>query len=411
MDRLLSRYTALCVLSLFLGINYEVGIVLRPFDVLMAFGGLILVGRASVRGYIDTLRKPTVYYLFAAAYSYRCLNGFVLSGMGTAVKETIQVVEFILLVHLVATATRTSENRRRFLRILFIGTGVMAVMTVLWHVGNGHYTGYKELGPPKYLFSFFVILAFGKYLEGRAGRFIRGVIFIALFLAILSGERKGWVAFVGGGGMMYFFYQGGRIYQALSVVLRPRVLVGGGVVFTGLIVTGLQFEYVSHQFETMRDLYVLFSNFDLQMDLAAFETSGSNLARLYILLFTIRTTIAHPVLGIGTGRWSEALARTADAESSPMIGAHSEYQRFAVENGLTGLGFYVFTWAYALKRSVHLFRQNRNSKETGLLIVLGLSFFGVIINLFLGGGALNILFMALVVGLLVGLENDPDVVS
>jgi hypothetical protein len=47
MDRFLSRYAALCVLSLFLGIQYDIGVVLRPFDALVVAGGLILVGRAS----------------------------------------------------------------------------------------------------------------------------------------------------------------------------------------------------------------------------------------------------------------------------------------------------------------------------------------------------------------------------
>jgi uncharacterized membrane protein YvlD (DUF360 family) len=158
MDRFLSRYAALCVLSLFLGIQYNIGVVLRPFDALVVAGGLILIGRASVRGYIDTLKKPAVYYLFAATYFYRCINALFLSGTGTALKDTLQVVEFFLLVHLIAVATRTEEDRRLFFRILLIGSGLMAALTAIWHVGNGYYAGYKELGGTKYVFSLFGLL-------------------------------------------------------------------------------------------------------------------------------------------------------------------------------------------------------------------------------------------------------------
>jgi hypothetical protein len=40
------------------------------------------------------------------------------------------------------------------------------------------------------------------------------------------------------------------------------------------------------------------------------------------------------------------------------------------------------------------------------LTVIGVVVFGALINLFLGGGALNILYFALATGLLVGVENN-----
>lgn len=408
MGRFLARYTALCVLSLFLGIQYEVGLVLRPFDALVAAGGLILVGRASVRGYIDTLKKPAVYYLFAVTYSYRCVNALFLSGMETALKETIQVTEFLLLVHLIAVSTRSSKHRRLFFRALLIGSGILASVAAAWHVGNGYYAGYKELGDAKYVFSLFALLSFGAFLRGEPRHV--GVVFLgAVVLTVLSGERKGWVALVGGGGLMYFVYQGRSLYRLLARIMRPRVLVGGMVSIAAVVTIGLQLEYVSRQFETIGDVYVLLSNFDLRMDLSAFETSGSNLARLYILLFTVRTALTHPWFGVGTGRWHEALADMAySGKSRYMIGAHSEYQRFTVENGLTGLGLYVLTWVEAVRDAIRRYHRTASRNETRRLEIAGLSLFGALINLFLGGGALNILFMALAVGLLVGLENETD---
>jgi O-antigen ligase len=144
------------------------------------------------------------------------------------------------------------------------------------------------------------------------------------------------------------------------------------------------------------------------MDPSAFDTSVSNLARLYILLFTVRTALAHPFFGVGTDRWHEALAQVAYSEKSQyMVGAHSEYQRFTVENGLTGLVLYVLAWGAAIRDSVRQYHLTESGSEARRLEVVGLALFGALINLFLGGGALNTLFMALVVGLLVGLENEP----
>ncbi len=411
MDRFLSRYSALCVLALFLGIQYKVGVVLRPFDALIGLGGLFLVGRASVRGRIDRLKKPTVYYLFVAAYSYRCVNALFLSGTGTALKEAVQVTEFVLLVHIISVSTRSKEHRRLFFRMLLVGSGLLVLGSVGWHVSNGYYAGYKQWEGAKLAFSIFALLALGRFLRGES-RYTGIVFFVAVVLMVLSGERKGWVAFLGGAGLMYLVYRGQNVRHLLATIMRPRVLVGGTLAVVGIVVVGLQFERVVGQFKTIGDVYVLLSNFDLRMDLSAFETSSSNLARLYALIFTIRTTIDHPWFGIGTDQWlNEIRAVSHNTEGSYVLGAHSEYQRFAVENGLTGLTLYVFTWVYALQRSVWIFRRNRNSREGDLLVVLGFSAFGVLVNFLLGGGALNILFMALVVGLLVGLENDPNVVS
>jgi len=409
MDRFLSRYTALCVLFLFLGIQYDVGVVLRPFDGLVALGGFLLAARASLRGYIVTLQKPTVYYLFAATYFYRCVNALFLSGAGTALKETLQVTEFLLLVHLIAVSTQSAKHRRLFFRTLLIGSGTMAVLAAAWHVGNGYYAGYKKLGDLKYVFSLFGLLAFGKYLREDSSRSAGVVLLGALVLTVLSGERKGWVALAGGMGAMYVGLQGVKLRRLLAQLVRPRLLFGGAAALAALIAVGTQFEYVTKQFESIGDLYLIASNFSLEMELAAFDTSVSNLARLYIFLFTVRTVLAHPWFGVGTDRWSEALAETAYSEKSQyMIGAHSEYQRFAVENGLTGLGLYVLAWVTVVRYAVRRCHRVESGTGARTLEIVGLTLFGALINLFLGGGALNILYMALATGLLVGLKNDSD---
>lgn len=408
MDRFLSQYAALCVLALLLGIQYDVGVVLRPFDALVGVGGLLLIGRASVRGRIDSIRKNPAYTLFLVTYGYRCVSGFFLSSPGIAIKEIIQVIEFVILIHLVASATKDEKRRRRFFRILLIGLGGLSVAAALWHVSKGSYANYKDLGDTKFAFALFALVAATSYLRSRT-TVRRMVLIAAVFLTVLSGERKGWVALTGAGAVMYFVFQGRSVRRFVSSLLRPRVFVGGSVAVAVLLAAALQFEYVRTQFRTTYDLYIIASNISLQMDLSAFETSGSNLARLYILLFTIQTAFAHPIFGVGTGRWHDALAKTADSVSpNYMIGAHSEYQRLTVENGLLGLGLYLLTWFATLRRAVRFFQRVPGSLRTSTLTVIGVAVFGALINLFLGSGALNILFLALPVGLLLGFENDPE---
>jgi len=211
---------------------------------------------------------------------------------------------------------------------------------------------------------------------------------------------------------MWFLFQGGSIRQIFSFVFRPRVLFGGGALLTGVVVAGLQFEYVSRQFETIGDVYVLLSNLDLRMDLSAFDTSPSNLTRLYIFLFTVRTALTHPWFGVGTGRWHDAIAEMSSSESARYIaGAHSEYQRFTVENGLTGLVLYVSAWIVAFRQALRSYRASSTGMKIDVLTTVGVVVYGALINLFLGGGALNILYLALVTGLLVGVKNDEMIYS
>jgi O-antigen ligase len=404
--------SALCVVSAFVGVGIQAGPVLvRPFDVLVGIGFFLLLGRASVKGRVSFVSKSSSYYLFIITYAYRCINGFFFSGVGITLKESIQFIEFLVFIHLVAEATRSEERRRRFMRVLLIGSGVASVLVALWHIGHGYYAEYKQLGPPKLFFSLFGFLAVAGYLIREKDRRLRGiVVFGAVLLVLLSGERKGWVALVAAIGAIYVALNRGSIWRIVGALLQPRYVLGGMVVVGTGMGVALQFEQVQTQLRNLYDVYVLLSNLSLQMDLTAFETSGSNLARLYMLLFAIRTTMAHPFFGVGTGKWLEALKSAAGSDSAGyVLRSHSEFQKFAVENGLTGLVLYVSIWIAAFSRALRLARGNTRSVRESALMVLGMTVFGAFINLFLGGGALNIVYLALPVGLLVGLENDDEV--
>jgi len=394
-----------------LGLNYKVGsVVLRPFDVLVLGGGGLVLAALLVRGRIRRIRKGSLYYLFVTLYSYRVLSALFLNGASEAIIEFVQVCEFLVLIHLIAGCTKERNSRRVFLRTLLIGSGLIAVTVALWHISRGSYAGYKRLGNSKLIFSLFALLAMTRHMgDKKSGGFW---VFFAVLLALLSGERKGWVALAGSVAVVYTVIQGVSLRKTLTRLLRPRIIFAGSILAVVGIGVALQFEYVERQFTSMYDLYLIASEIELNVDLSQFETSGSNLARLYILLFAIRATLAHPIFGVGTGRWHDALNQMARTDDSRfMIGAHSEYQRLAVENGLTGLTLYIALWVLAIRRAVRFARLPLANQQSGTLSIVGLTVFGALINFFLGGGALNTIYLALSVGLLLGLENDRELVK
>jgi O-antigen ligase len=412
-ERILPVYIAVCVISIFIGISYKIGgVVLRPFDALVAGGALMALGRSAVRGKVDYVAKNKLYYLFLALYFYRCINALFLNGYAEAIKESIQVLEFIILIHLIAIVTRTEKDRGVFIQTFLVGCGVLGILVAGWHISNGMYANYKKLGDSKLIFSLFALLAVVRYMGAEKKKEGRALAVFAILLALLSGERKGWVALAGSVAIVYMVIQGVSLRKTLTRLLRPRIILVGSILAAIGIGVALQFEYVERQFTSMYDLYLIASEIELDVDLSQFETSGSNLARLYILLFAIRATLAHPIFGVGTGRWHNALNQMARTDDSRfMIGAHSEYQRLAVENGLTGLSLYITLWVLAIRRAVRFARLSLANQQSSALVVVGLTVFGALINFFLGGGALNTIYLALSVGLLLGLENDKELVK
>jgi hypothetical protein len=352
--------------------------------------------------------------LFLGLYTYRLLNGVLLSSVGNGVKEFVQGLEFLVLIHLIAKGTRTPEKRAEFLRMLYVGSGVIAVLVAAWHVANGQVANYKDLGAAKMVFAFFGLFAVTNYMSDDEDATGLPLVVAALLLVVLSGERKGWVALLGASVVAFAAKENISIVRFVARTFSARVLGATALVAVLLVGAASQAEYVSRQVRNLYDLYGLFSQINLTASLAQFEasvsqfeTSGSNLVRLYLLLFSIHTVAEHPVFGVGTGRWKDVLSESArNLNSDFTTGAHNEYQRFAVENGLIGFAMYATSWILIIRSAS---RWVRSAVDVRALTVLGLAVFGAIINLFLGGGALNIVYWALAVGLTVGAQNDDTV--
>ena len=407
-DRLLPTYAALCVLSLFLDIVYEIGgLVLRPFDGMVAVGLFLIVAAACVRGKIRPLRKIGIFYVFVILYSYRFVNGVFLSGIGVATKEFIQAIEFIVLVYMVGMATRTTAGRDEFLKRLFWGFGIIATLAAVWHVSQGEVVNYKQLGAPKMSFSLFALFAIPAYLQRRSSP--RAVVMgFAVLLTLLSGERKGWVALAAAGLVVFFVMREMRIGAVLKTFFQPKYVAVAGLSLLLFLAIASQFEYVSKQFQSIQDVFLILSEVDLSRTSMNIETTGSNLARLYLLLFTIRMLMEHPLFGVGTEQFKEVLEQVVAREGGYVLGAHSEYQLFAAENGLTGLILYSAIWFIAIRQAIGLIQVAPTNRYYARIAILAFIVYGAVINFFLGGGALNIVYMAVSIGFLIGLRNGTD---
>jgi O-antigen ligase len=230
------------------------------------------------------------------------------------------------------------------------------------------------------------------------------VAFAAIGLMLLSGERKGWVAFAAG---VAFVYGVVRRAGFLKAFLRGRLKLQGVLflvtVVSGLLLVGVQSQYVVEQLQTLSSAW---TNLTAPGGIRFGEgVTGSNRVRLFLLDFSIETVKEHPWWGIGPGEFKEVIQFAVPSETY-VKGAHSEYQRYAVETGLTGLGLYIITWALMIYRGWRVVRRTDLARQTETALVVGLSVYGAAINLFLGGGALNILFLVFPAGLLQGVLNE-----
>ena len=134
--------------------------------------------------------------------------------------------------------------------------------------------------------------------------------------------------------------------------------------------------------------------------------SKSNAARMYLIFFSLQSIKKHPVVGIGTDGFKKANEAIAfKLGQTKAHGAHNDYLRIAVENGLPAVFVYIVVWFLgirrALKYSYRKYYKYRFQQED-ICIMLGMVVYGAIINIFAGGGAINIFFFTLPAGVIAG---------
>jgi len=395
-DRVLPYYVGTCIVSLFTGVTYETDVlVLRPFDVMIGAALVVTVAAAARRGYARRLDKGLPYYLFAALYLYRGLSGLVMTGPVLAVKELIQGFEFLVLIHLVAQAVKEKDNRLRFLQTLYVEFGVIAVVTALLHIAEGQYSGYKYLSQfgytsgegVKYVFGPFGLMAMVFWVSDQRERGALLVFALSLLLVVLSGERKAWVALLIAVMAIYYTKTNFRAKSFYKKLLHPKyILIAITIACTMYL--GSNYEYSNRQLGNLRNTY----NTLVVNDFGYRYANETDVGRYNGLVFIYNTLSEKPVFGVGTERGKKVLESIAPSGIHISTG-HGEYQRFALENGIVGLFLYVSIWV-CLVFTIRKIQSNYLSS----LFIVGFITYSIVVNMFMGGGAYNVMFLSLSIG-------------
>ena len=144
---------------LFLPIEIKVGLVLRPFDFMLAIALLMALFIIRKRYLVQGFFSDPLTVLYVSLSLYISFNGLFLNPSSFA-KEFIQRIEYIIFLYLVFSVCADSKSRKVFFKYLYYSIGALLTYAVLWHITHGYIIRYKTLHEPKYLFGFFSLWLF-----------------------------------------------------------------------------------------------------------------------------------------------------------------------------------------------------------------------------------------------------------
>lgn len=411
MSKLTTYILSFATLSLFLGGEQEVGgILLRPFDALLAlalFAWLyqtLKTGRTGIKK-ADLSSPITLCMAFLCVYVP--LNALLLSSAAVAAKEGLQYAEFLLYLLVMVSVTRTAENRRLFLKVLFYGLSAAAVVTAVYHISQGIVIRYKELGDTKYAFGVASFFALCLYVSQRRRADKTQLLWLGvmLLLMLLSGERKGWAAFAGASAAMLFAMLASgfrRRSQWASLLLKGApfafmVLVCGMLIYVGSSQARI---YVTSQLASFEKAVALTSVSG--SNYMAAET-GSDRVRLFLMDYSIEMFTKNPVFGIGPDQFKNHLQWAIPNENF-LVGPHNQYLSYAVETGILGLFAFVGLWLSSIGRAYRAVRAARANQFVPSLLIFGLAVYGAVLSAFIAGGAVTMAFLIFPAALALGLK-------
>jgi hypothetical protein len=344
---------AAAVLSLMLPIRMETGLILvRPFEFLIAIGILGWPLIAARRG----VRVPVGLLLLLPYLAWHVASA-TLGGPRNTVREALQVFVVTMFAFLLAQEAARLDLKR-FSRRLLIGIAAIALGTIVWHIAQGYWVGWKRVPDPRLSFVFLPVVLAGLILFAEAKKrrklhFVWAGMFPVL---LMSGERKALV-----------------IYLILSALLFARgrlalIVPALASAFVGLLLlsTVVEDPYLQKQIRTLVEAggtgnyeYVLATGRYLPGD------TPSDVQRAFAVHVSRQMFAEHPLLGVGTNQYEAIVGETyPNAPVDMRLGIHGEFQRILTENGLVGFSLYVLIWAAAWAR---LSRVLRSALDSGRL--------------------------------------------
>lgn len=413
MSRQLTYLLGLAVLSLFSGMGIEAaGANLRPFDAILLIAACIWGYRSLATGRLGIRKRELsapVTLCMLLLCLYVPLNAYFQSSVGTAIKEAIQYSEFLLLLLLISFVTRSPDNRKLFLNILFYGLGLVVLLTAFYHIAQGDLVNYKMLNDPKYAFGLFALFASCMHLAGKRSAGYTILLGAALLLMVLSGERKGWVAFVAAVSSVVWFTQisGGIKRSWVSTLVTKGVPL--------LVVSGIGLLFLLQSSQTGRMyLYKQVNTFGSLVERIDFEqgidyqdhTTVSDQTRLFLMIYSIETFREHPLFGIGPDQFKDEIRWVAPTQRF-VTSPHNEYLNYAAETGLFGLLPYLGVWFFTFRRVYRLLVRSRARGGDPLVYsIFGLVVFSAVTSFFIAGGSTTtVAFLIVPAGLTLGYQK------
>jgi O-antigen ligase len=390
LDRLVPALLGLATGLIFAGIEIKLGAKFRPFDLLVLLAIALTLLAAAQHG----LRRADTSLLTIAVIAYGGLmfaNAALLSSMTDAVRETLQLAFFALFVTCFIRMVDSAHGTTIYLGWAFWCLLAVALGNAAWHLGQGIWSGWKTLDEPKLSHSLLVVLLAALPVRSRPRGF-GALMALALAMLILSGERKGWIAAAGAIATLALFLPAGSNLPRLA---QGAVIVAMIALAAALLVPNVP--YLQKQVESSREFVALLQGGVTAARLEAEETTVSNRARLYGISVAREMIRAKPVFGVGLANYD----RRVEAMDIPEVyrkGAHNEALRIAAELGAVGLALYILIHTAILARIVQLRRHlGRLPDHSVFRYRFGCATltYGIVANLFLGGGGVNLFLVFL----------------
>ena len=340
------------------------GVIIRLSDlmaifVILSFSFLFLRGRVKISYPIGVN-----YILFFLMYCF--FNALIQSGLFKALVATLQWV--MILFSLVIVYSNAVTNPEKFKKIFIITLLIICFFTVLYHVLNGHYTRYKNLGDARYSFALagVVLLSCCFYYSER--KFLKYLV-VLYPVIILSMERKGILVFH----IVFVFY--------MLYILKPlyRYFLTAAIAFFVLI-------------------FILFFDLSFLTNISVFEYSElemlyldeeqafwvSNLHRQSLLENGWDIFSNNYVFGVGP-KMLQSYMMNYYIHPSLGLYTHNVFLDTLVEQGAIGLFLLLLPYFIFYKNII----RRAESKEK--MIFFGLCMYSFFMLFFMSGGAPSML--------------------
>lgn len=364
---------------------YQGTVVVRPFDVVAVIFALtfgIYVFTDNKIYYLD--KNLMILLCLFAAYN---LSSILWGGdITVSIKHCVQLLEIMLFIIIFYTYF---GDIGVYYSIKYIFVSVLSI-TILYFfimIKAGHFIGNKNF-EVRAVTGLGAVLALLFYFD-KESSFVRKVFFMisflfCLFIAVISLERKAWVATC----LSLFFSYGYHVVYvkgktALSFVSSVLKLTLAFIILS--LPVGTHFYKNNTMFhKEVNSLINVSSVFESGGEI---KTTASNKQRFELFLTGYQIFLSHPLLGVGAGEFIPHYKRLTSAQVIHY--PHNEYLRVLAELGAIGLFIFLLFHFYFCK-IIKKYRKT-NLQYTHFLLAIWL--YGVVLNLFRVTNLLNLILL------------------